>query len=199
MAVRLIGLTGGIGSGKTTVAQMLATLGACIIDADVVGHSIYRAGTDGFTRVVEAFGSDIVGADGEVDRTILGPRVFADPAALARLNAIVHPLISEEIRRRVAEALATDDTRPVVVEAAIMLEARWRFFERTWVVIVSRDTAIRRVVASRGLSREEVERRLDAQMSNDERRRFADRVIDNDGDLAALRAQVEDAWASLDG
>lgn len=195
--VRLIGLTGGIGSGKTTVARMLATLGASIIDADAVGHDVYRPGTEGFTQVVAAFGPDVVGADGRIDRAVLGPRVFADPAALARLNAIVHPRIGAEIRQQVDAALAADSTRPVVVEAAIMLEAGWRFFERTWVVIVRRETAVARVMASRGLSREEVERRLDAQMSNEERRRFADRVIENDGDLAALRAQVDDAWASL--
>lgn len=197
MAVRLVGLTGGIGSGKTTVACMLATLGASVIDADAVGHEVYRSGTETFARVVEAFGAEIVGADGEIDRAVLGPRVFADPAALARLNAIVHPRISDEIRRRVDTRLAAEPTRPVVVEAAIMLEAGWRFFDRIWVVIVSRETAIARVVASRGLSRDEVERRLDAQMSNAERRRLADRVIENDGDVAALRAQVEDAWASL--
>lgn len=197
MAVRLVGLTGGIGSGKTTVAQMLGALGAGIIDADAVGHDVYRPGTDGFARVVAAFGPEIVGGDGSIDRRVLGARVFADPAALERLNAIVHPLIREEIRRRVETALAADATRPVVVEAAILLEAGWRFFERIWVVIVSRETAIARVTASRGFSREEVERRLDAQMSNEERRRFADRVIENDGDLAALRAQVMDAWASL--
>lgn len=197
MTVRLVGLTGGIGSGKTTVSHMLGALGACIIDADAVGHDVYRPGTEGFAKVVEAFGPEIVGADGVVDRRVLGQRVFADPAALARLNAIVHPLIREEIRRRVDHALAAVPARPVVVEAAIMLEAGWRFFERTWVVIVSRETAIARVTASRGLSRAEVERRLDAQMSNEERRRFADRVIDNDGDLSALRAQVEAAWASL--
>jgi dephospho-CoA kinase len=197
MAVRLVGLTGGIGSGKSTVAQMLGALGASIIDADAVGHDVYRPGTDGFAQVVAAFGPGIVGADGAIDRRALGARVFADPAALARLNAVVHPLISDEIRRRVAHALEADATRPVIVEAAIMLEAGWRFFERTWVVVVSRETAIERVMASRGLSREEVERRLDAQMSNDERRRLADRVIENDGDLAALRAQVADAWESL--
>jgi dephospho-CoA kinase len=197
MAVRLVGLTGGIGSGKSTVAEMLAAHGALVIAADRVGHEIYAPGSEGFARVVAAFGDDVVGADGAIDRGMLGRRVFADAAALARLNAIAHPLIREELERRVAAALAADATRPVVVEAAIMLEAGWRFFERIWVVIVSRETAVARVTASRGLSREEVERRIDAQMSNEERRRVADLVIENDGDLAALRAQVEMAWASL--
>lgn len=197
MAVRLVGLTGGIGSGKSTVAAMLSEMGAFVIDADTVGHDVYRPGTEGFAQVVEAFGAGIVGEDGRVDRRVLGARVFADPAALARLNAIVHPLIRAELDRRVERALAAHPTSPVVVEAAIMLEAGWRFFERIWVVVVSRETAIARVSASRGLSRAEVERRLDAQMSNEERRRHADRVIENDGDLEALRVQVEDAWGTL--
>lgn len=195
--VRLVGLTGGIGSGKTTVAAMLAAWGATVIDADRVGHDVYRPGTEGFARVVEAFGQEVVGADGAVDRRVLGARVFADSGALARLNAIVHPLIRDELGRRVEQALRAEPARPVVVEAAIMLEAGWRFFERIWVVVVRRETAVARVMASRGLSREEVVRRLDAQMSNEERRRLADLVIENDGDLAALRAQVEQAWASL--
>src|SRR5262245_56189573 len=96
----IIGLTGGIGSGKSTVATMLGELGAAVIDADKVGHDVYRPGTDGFRRVVETFGTDVVAADGTIDRRRLGARVFADRAELARLNALVHPLIGDEIRRR---------------------------------------------------------------------------------------------------
>ena len=189
----MIGLTGGIGSGKSTVAGMLAALGAHVIDADRVGHEVYRPGTEGFRRVVEAFGREVVAADGTIDRQRLGARVFADPAALARLNALVHPLIGDEIRRRMQAARADDRARAIVVEAAIMLEAGWRFFDQIWVVVVERETAIARVTASRGLSREEVERRIDAQMSNAERRRVATEVIENDGTLAELRARVEAA------
>jgi dephospho-CoA kinase len=195
----VIGLTGGIGSGKSTVAAMLAELGAFVIDADKVGHDVYLPGTEGFRRVVDAFGEEMVAADGTVDRRRLGARVFADPDALARLNVLVHPLIGEEIRRRIAAALAQASTtpRPIVIEAAIMLEAGWRFFDRIWVVVVSRDVAIARVMASRGLARAEVEQRIDAQMSNAERRRVADLVIENDGTVAELRAQVEAAWHAL--
>jgi dephospho-CoA kinase len=198
MAAALIGLTGGIGSGKSTVAGMLAELGACVIDADRVGHDVYRPGSEGFRRVHEAFGAEVVAGDGTIDRQVLGARVFGDEQALARLNALLHPLIGEEIRDRITAAAAQDPDRPVVVEAAIMLEAGWRFFERLWVVVVDRETAIARVTASRGLTREEVERRIDAQMSNEERRRLADLVIENDGSLEALRAQVERAWRGLD-
>jgi dephospho-CoA kinase len=193
----LIGLTGGIGSGKSTVAAILSELGASVIDADKVGHDVYLPGSEGFRLVREAFGGAVVAADGTIDRKALGARVFADPALLARLNAIVHPLIGAEIRRRIEAARAAAPTRPIVVEAAIMLEAGWRFFDRVWIVVVSPEVAIARVMASRGLSRAEVEARLAAQMSNEERRRHADLVIENDGSPAALRAQVEAAWRML--
>jgi dephospho-CoA kinase len=190
----LIGLTGGIGSGKSTVAAMLRDLGAVVIDADKVGHDVYRPGTPGFRLVTEAFGADVVAADGTIDRKALGARVFVDPTALARLNAIVHPLIGDEIRRRIAAARVAHPETPVVVEAAIMLEAGWRFFDRVWVVTAPRDVAIGRVTASRAQSRDDVERRIDAQMSNEERRQHADLVIENDGTLDDLRARVLAAW-----
>jgi dephospho-CoA kinase len=196
MAAPVIGLSGGIGSGKTTVASMLAELGAHVIDADRIGHEIYRPGTEGFRCVVDAFGPGIVAADGSIDRPALGQIVFADPAALARLNAIVHPLIVAELGRRVAAAREGD--RPVVVEAAILAEAGWRsLFDRLWVVSVRPETAIARVTASRALTRADVERRLAAQMPDAERRRLADLVIENEGGLAELRARVEEAWKQL--
>jgi dephospho-CoA kinase len=197
MAGVSIGLTGGIGSGKSTVAAMLAELGASVIDADKVGHDVYRPGNEGFRLVRDAFGADVVGADGTIDRSVLGARVFADPQALARLNALLHPLIGAAIRERLAAARAARPGAPVVVEAAIMLEAGWSFFDRIWVVLVDRETAVARVIASRGLSRPEVERRIDAQIGNAERRRHADVVIENDGTLDALRAQIEAAWRTV--
>ncbi len=197
MATRVIGLTGGIGSGKSTVAAMLAELGAHVVDADRIGHEVYRPGTDGFTRVVEAFGRGVVAPDGTIDRRALGAIVFADRAALARLNALVHPLIGEEIRRRIGEVLAADDGRPVVIEAAIMIEAGWRFFDAVWLVTVAPETAIARVMAARGLTRAEVERRLAAQMPEAERRQHAQLILDNNGTPADLRRQVEAAWREV--
>jgi dephospho-CoA kinase len=196
----IIGLTGGIGAGKSTVAAILAELGARVIDADRIGHEVYRPGSEGFRRVVDAFGPGIVAPDGTIDRRELGAIVFADAAALARLNALVHPLIGDEITRRIAEARAGGYDGPIVIEAAILLEAGWRgLVGRLWVVSVDRETAIARVSASRGLTREEVERRIDAQTSDETRRRAADLVIDNRGGEAALRAQVEAAWRALRG
>jgi dephospho-CoA kinase len=193
----VIGLTGGIGSGKSTVAALLAEHGAHVIDADRVGHEVYRPGSEGFRRVVEAFGSGVVAPDGTIDRRALGALVFADPAALARLNAIVHPLIAAEISDRVAAA-RTAGAAAIVIEAAILLEAGWRaLVDRLWVVSVGRERAIERVMATRGLSRAEVERRMDAQAPDAERRRAADLVIENDGSVEALRAEVEQAWRTL--
>jgi dephospho-CoA kinase len=197
MAPMVIGLTGGIGAGKSAVAAILAGLGARVIDADRIGHEVYRPGSEGFARVVEAFGPGVVAADGTIDRRALGALVFADPAARARLNAIVHPLIAAEIGRQIAAEPAGGG--PLVVEAAVLLEAGWRpLVERVWVVSVDRETAIARVTASRGMSRPEVERRLEAQMPDAERRRRADLVIDNNGSPAELRAQVDAAWRALE-
>lgn len=195
----VIGLTGGIGAGKSTAAQMLGALGAHVVDADKVGHEVYAPGTDGFRAVVAAFGPEIVGADGAIDRRRLGAIVFADPAQLRRLNAIVHPLIGLAIRERLLAAQAEPARTPIVVEAAIMMEAGWTFFDEVWAVVAEPETAIARVTASRGLSRRDVEQRIDAQMSNAERARRATRVIHNDGTPAELRAQVEAAWRAVGG
>jgi dephospho-CoA kinase len=198
--VLTIGLTGGIGSGKSTVAGMLAALGARVVDADQVGHDVYRPGTPGFRDVVAAFGRAVIAPDGTIDRRALGTIVFADPAALARLNAIVHPLIAAELARRIAAARAGGYAGPLVIEAAVLVEAGWRpLVDRLWVVSVSPETAVARVTASRGLPRAEVERRLAAQTSDAERRRVADLVIENDGSRAALRAAVEAAWRTVAG
>src|SRR5262245_56274797 len=117
----IVGLTGGIGAGKSTVAALLAELGARVIDADRIGHEVYLPGTAGHRQVAAAFGTGVVGADGTIDRRALGAIVFADTAALARLNAIVHPLIAAEVARAIAAARAEDPRRPIVVEAAILL------------------------------------------------------------------------------
>lgn len=200
MAAPVIGLSGGIGSGKSTVAAMLGELGANVIDADRIGHEMYLPGSEGFHRVVEAFGPGVVGADGKIDRPVLGRIVFADAAALGRLNAIVHPLIVAELFRRIAAAREESSTRPIVIEAAILAEAGWKtLFDRLWVVSVRPETAIARVTGSRPLTRDDVERRIAAQMPDAERRRLADVVIENDGTPAQLRARVEEEWKRLAG
>jgi dephospho-CoA kinase len=197
MARPVIGLTGGIGSGKSTVAAMLADLGADVIDTDKVGHEVYRPGTEGFRQVTAAFGSDVVATDGTIDRRALAAKVFADPEALRQLNAIVHPLIGLAVRDWLLRARVEPRATPIVVEAPVLMEAGWRFFDEVWVVVVEPETALARVTATRGMTADEVRRRLDAQMSNAERVRLADRVIRNDGDLRELRAEVEAAWRAV--
>src|SRR5690348_10301752 len=162
-AAIVVGLTGGIGAGKSTVAAILAELGARVIDADRIGHDVYRPDTPGFRLVVDAFGPGVVGADGAIDRPALGAIVFADPAALARLNVLLHPLIQDELGRRLAAARADGFAGPVVIEAALLLEAGWdRLVDRVWVVTVRREHAIARVAATRGLAPADVERRIAA-------------------------------------
>ncbi len=197
MAV-MIGLTGGIGSGKSTVAELLADRGAHVIDADRVAHEVYVPGTPGFERIVERFGEGVVGEDGAIDRARLGSMVFRDPAALAELNGIVHPLVRAEVAQRVADIVADDPGSVVVIEAALMTETGWTGGAgRLWAVVADPDIVLQRLVALRGMDAEEVHRRMRAQADNETRRRTATRVIENNGSLLDLEAEVQAAWSEL--
>ena len=168
--VKVIGLTGGIGSGKSTVARMLEELGAPVIHADLVGHEVYAPQSEGWRQVTEAFGAEILNRDHSVDRKKLGAIVFGDPAALKRLNAIVHPLIFDEVRRRVERHRAAGH-ECVVVEAAILIEANWlSLVDEVWLVVASPTAVIQRVSSSRALTPAEVGARIGAQLDDTERR-----------------------------
>lgn len=194
----MIGLVGGIGSGKSVAAAILAELGAQLINADVVGHEVYEPGKPGFDAIVAAFGNEVVGGDGRIDRKRLGPLVFADDAKLARLNAIVHPLIRAEIERRIALARATPGLRVVVVEAAILLEAGWRsLVDQVWLVSARREDVVERLSSQRGMAEAETAARMAKQMTDAERRRAADVVIENAGSLDDLRARLSGLWQTL--
>jgi dephospho-CoA kinase len=194
----VIGLTGGIGSGKSTAAQMLSELGAEVIDADKVGHKIYLPDTPAWRELVEAFGDGILAADRTVDRSKLGPIVFADPRALQTLNRITHGKIYAFIQGQIDYIRQKQTARVVVVEAAILLEAGWRsLVEQLWVVAASVEVVIARLKASKNLSEEQARARIAAQLSNEERIAQADRVIWNNQRFAELRQAVESAWHSL--
>ncbi len=196
--MRTIGLTGGLGSGKTTVAAILRELGAETIDADRVGHEVYAPGTPGWKAVTAAFGSDIVAPDGTIDRAKLGAIVFADHARLAQLEAIVHPLIFQEIQARIAARRGEARGKPIVVEAAVLLEANWRsLVDEVWVVTATPDAVRERIRAQRGWDDARIAARLAAQWSDAERCRHADVVIRNTGSLEELRRQVVEAWQRL--
>jgi dephospho-CoA kinase len=194
----VIGLTGGIGSGKSTVASLLAERGATVIDADRVAHEVYAPGTDGFDRVVQRFGRTVVGADGSIDRKALGAMVFGDAGALAQLNAIIHPLVRSEVARRLLDALSEDPDAVVVIEAALMTETGWTGGAGTlWVVVTDPEIAVARLVRDREMTEQEARVRIAAQASNDARRVYADVVIENDSTLEELERAVDEAWKSI--
>ncbi|HTW87167.1 MAG TPA: dephospho-CoA kinase [Candidatus Binataceae bacterium] len=184
-----IGLTGGIGSGKSTVANVLTELGALVWDADQIGHAVYAPGTPARDELVAAFGSAIVGPDDKIDRKALGRIVFADTAALKRLNAIVHPRIFERMGAMVREARAAGERRLIVIEAAILIEAGWQnSVDEVWLVVTTHEHVIERVERDRQMTREQIEARIRAQLPEPERRKWADVVIANDGTLDELRS-----------
>ena len=189
----LLGLTGNIATGKSTVAGMLAELGAEVIDADQVAHQAMRAGSAAHARIVEVFGADILGTDGEIDRKRLGTIVFADPEALARLEGIVHPATLDAINRRIAASRAN----AVVVEAIKLIEAGMAdLCDSVWVTTCRPDQQVMRV-QGRGLSRAEAEQRVKAQPPPEEKIARADVVVDTSGSLSETRAQVCAAWQHL--
>lgn len=194
--MKTIGLTGGIGSGKTTAAEMLAELGAAVIHADQVGHEVYRPGSTGWQAVVEAFGDGVLDPSGAVDRKKLAAIVFSDPAELRRLNAIVHPLIAAAVRERIAKLRGDGFRAPIVVEAAILIEANWlSLVDEVWLLVAPPDVVAARVQAQRGMAASELRARIEAQMSDAERRRHATVIIENNGSLVDLRRRIEAAWA----
>jgi phosphopantetheine adenylyltransferase/dephospho-CoA kinase len=193
--VIVVGLTGGIASGKSTVARELARRGARVIDADKLGHRAYEPGTQAHREVIAAFGPEMRAADGTIDRAALGARVFGRPDQLKRLTDIVWPEIRRLAEAEIGALRAADPHAVVVLEAAVLFEAGWEpLVDEIWVVVVERATAVERAVARGGLTAAQVEARIDAQLSNDERRRRAHVVLDNSGDEAALVRQLHAQW-----
>ena len=193
----VVGLTGGIATGKSTVSRMLAALGAVIVDSDVIAHELQRPGQTVHAAIVEAFGPGMLSGTGDIDRAGLGAVVFGDPKARARLEALTHPAIVAESERRVAEA-GRAGAALCVVDAALLVETgRSRRFDRLIVVVADEATQVARLMARNGLSREEALRRLRAQMPLAEKVAVADEVIGNSGSLEATAAQVRDLHARL--
>jgi dephospho-CoA kinase len=187
----LVGLTGGIGSGKSTVSQMLADRGAIIIDGDAIARALQRSGTAVFAAMVERFG-DVVADDGELDRAKIASIVFADPQALADLNKIVHPAIGVEMLRRIAELRDTDEI--AILDFPLLAESPRKGLSGVIVVDVDSEIAIQRVVRDRGMKASDVQARIDKQVSRTDRLAIADRVLDNSGTKEDLVRQVDQAW-----
>jgi dephospho-CoA kinase len=194
--VLLVGLTGGIGSGKSTVARMLEKRGAVVFDADVLAREVVEPGTPGHAAVIERFGANVLAPGGELDREALASIVFADPAARRDLEAIVHP----EVRRRFAEGTeAYKDTEHVVVFSAPLLveTGMHSAFDMLVVVSASNATQIDRLMRDRGMSEEAVRSRIDAQATPEARAEVADMLLDNEGTLEELEQQVDRLWSDL--
>ncbi len=190
----LIGLTGNIACGKSTVVRRLRELGAHTIDADALIHVILRRGGAAFEPVVEEFGEGILGPDGEIDRRALGRIVFSDPERLKRLEEIEHPIV----RRMIEDEIRTSPEEVVVVDAIKLFESGWAAgSDVVWVVTCTREQQIERLVRTRGYSREEAVMRIDAQSPQEEKVARADVVIDNSGPLEETFRQVDEAWAHL--
>jgi dephospho-CoA kinase len=190
-----VGLTGGIGSGKSEVSRRLAALGALVIDSDLLAREVVEPGTDALEEIVEAFGAEVLTADGALDRPALGTRVFGDKAARRTLEAIIHP----RVRARAAQIEATADDETVVVHDIPLLVETGQpdAFDQVVVVDASDDVRLERLVRIRGMSAEDARARIAAQATREERLDVADHVVPNDGDLSSLDRAVEALWAEL--
>jgi dephospho-CoA kinase len=195
--VLLVGLTGGIGAGKSTVAELLADRGAVIIDADEVARAVVERGQPALDKLVERFGAGILDADGGLDRTALAKLAFVDDESRRDLEGITHPAINEEFGRRVADA---PSDAIVVLDVPLLTEspqARARGYQTVIVVEAPREVRLARLEA-RGVDRADAVTRMAAQAGDDERRKIATHVVDNSGGRAALERQIDEVWADLE-
>lgn len=196
----VIGLTGGIASGKSTAARLAGEHGAHVIDADKLGHAAYEPGTDAFRAVVNEFGDDIVAEDGSINRKALGAKVFGAEGGLDRLTGIVWPEIRRMAEAEIAAVKADAPDRVVVLEAAVLLEAGWEdVVDQVWVVVVEPEVAISRAIERDGADRAAIQARIDAQLSNADRKAKATVVIDNSGSEQDLVDTVAQLWAQISG
>lgn len=198
--MRLIGLTGGIGAGKSTVSAGLAAKGAAVIDADAIVRELQQPGTVVFTEMVERFGPGVVTPDGELDRAAIAEVVFTDETALADLGAIVHPRVHEEIQRRLDEYGPTD--RVVILDVPLLVESGWEGMRGTIVVDLDPDVAVQRLIEHRGFTEDDARNRIAQQATREHRLSKADFVIDNHGQPQELDPEIDRAWEwiqALDG
>ena len=195
--MKIIGLTGGIGSGKSTVARFLAEQGAVIVDADKVGHEVLSANSEVKQQLIATFGSDIITNSGEIDRKKLGDIVFTNSEARARLNQTIHPAIHGTVKAQLEE-YRQQGVAIVVIDAALLLDAGWTpLMDAVWVTVAPEATIIRRLRERTGLSEAESQARIQAQLSSAERIKHADVVIDTDCNLDELRLKIKELWQRL--
>jgi dephospho-CoA kinase len=192
----VIGLTGGIGTGKSEVSRILRELGATIIDADLVGHEAYRPHSAAWQDVVVTFGEQVLQPSGEIDRRRLGSIVFSDPAELGKLNAIMHPRMAEMIQAEIGRH-RDEGVEVVVVEAAVLVEAGWEYLvDQVWVTHSPEDQVVDRIHRRNSLPEEEIRKRIRSQLSFEDRSRHAHATLSNSGTVDDLREEVRALWRS---
>lgn len=191
----LVGLTGGIGSGKSTVSALLAERGAVIVDADAITRQVQQPGSPVLEELAERFGSEVIAADGSLIRPALAAIAFGDPEALKDLNAIVHPAVRTEMNRQVAEQAGTD--RVVVLDIPLLAENPRKGLQGVIVVDVPVEVQVERLVRYRGFDEDDARARIGRQATREQRAALADVIIDNSGDIDALTEQVDRAWVWL--
>ena len=190
----VIGLTGGIGTGKTEVSRLLSGLGAVVINADQVGHEAYTPHSEAWEAVVKAFGEEILQPDGEIDRRKLGGIVFADPAQLAMLNGIMHPRMAAIVKEKLV-GLELGGAEVAVVEAAVLFEAGWdSLVNEVWTTESPEEMVVARLQERNGFQPEEIRKRIASQMSSEQRSARAEQVVNNSGNMADLEATVREIW-----
>ena len=190
----VVGLTGSICSGKSTIAKFLAEMGATVINADEIGHEAYQPHCETWQQVVDAFGRSILTAGDEIDRKKLGEIVFKDPEALKRLNSIMHPGMHRVAERRIA-SLKRDGAKVIVLEAPLLVEADWLdLVDEVWVAKANEENSIKRCRERSGLSVEQARARMASQLSPDEKAKYADVLIDTNVSLAEVEAKVRQLW-----
>jgi phosphopantetheine adenylyltransferase/dephospho-CoA kinase len=195
--LRVVGLTGGIASGKSTVAGYFRDRNVPVIDADKLGHRAYEPDTDAYRQVIAVFGQDLVAEDGSINRQVLGSKVFGQPDEMKKLTDIVWPAIRRFAEEEIA-SLGEEGHGVVVLEAAVMFEAGWEdLADEVWVVVVEPDLAVERIAIRNGLDEAAARARIASQLTNDERTSRADVVIENNGSLADLEARFNEEWAGL--
>ncbi|MBH8597563.1 MULTISPECIES: dephospho-CoA kinase [unclassified Thermoactinomyces] len=194
----LLGLTGSIATGKSTVAEMLKRRGAVVVDADQVARKVVEPGSLGLNRIKGTFGSEMLTADGQLDRAKLGELVFADEEARLRLNALLHPLIMDEMKRMTAESLDKNPKSIVIWDVPLLIEENLtQFVEQVIVVYVPQAIQLKRLMERNHLTKTEAIKRMQSQLSIEEKKKVADYIIDNSGSLEETERQVDQLWRYL--
>ena len=195
----VIGLTGGIASGKSTVSAKLKELGAAVIDADLLARDVVRKGEIAYNRIVQCFGEDILLPGGDIDRKKLGNIVFSDKEKLALLNSITHPEIINRMKERIQE-LKAEGAKVIVVDAAILIEmGLHKYVDSVWVLSVDRETQLKRLVERDKFNYREAENRINSQFTNEVRKKYADVVIDNSKPIEEVEKRLEELWNNIAG